>query len=188
MEVSSPGRICLFGEHQDYLGLPVIAMAMNLRLQINGRKRNDKKIIIHLPDIGKSVSFFINNSINTKPENIFRSGVKICVEEGLNFSKGFEVEIISKIPIQAGAGSSSALVVTWINFLSQIADNPMLWNREKIGQLAYKYFSFNQIIIYIILRNIMIKNFYGAQGRNRTTDTRIFSPLLYRLSYLGINI
>ena len=27
---------------------------------------------------------------------------------------------------------------------------------------------------------------YGAQGRNRTTDTRIFSPLLYRLSYLGI--
>jgi hypothetical protein len=26
---------------------------------------------------------------------------------------------------------------------------------------------------------------YGAQGRNRTADTRIFSPLLYRLSYLG---
>ena len=26
----------------------------------------------------------------------------------------------------------------------------------------------------------------GAQGRSRTTDTRIFSPLLYQLSYLGI--
>ena len=26
---------------------------------------------------------------------------------------------------------------------------------------------------------------YGAQGQNRTVDTRIFSPLLYRLSYLG---
>ena len=26
---------------------------------------------------------------------------------------------------------------------------------------------------------------YGASGRNRTTDTRIFSPLLYRLSYRG---
>ncbi len=25
----------------------------------------------------------------------------------------------------------------------------------------------------------------GAQGRNRTTDTRIFNPLLYQLSYLG---
>ena len=25
----------------------------------------------------------------------------------------------------------------------------------------------------------------GAQGRNRTTDTAIFSRLLYQLSYLG---
>ena len=25
----------------------------------------------------------------------------------------------------------------------------------------------------------------GAEGRNRTADTGIFSPLLYRLSYLG---
>ncbi len=24
---------------------------------------------------------------------------------------------------------------------------------------------------------------YGGQGRNRTTDTRIFNPLLYQLSY-----
>ena len=28
----------------------------------------------------------------------------------------------------------------------------------------------------------------GGSGRNRTSDTRIFSPLLYRLSYLGILI
>ena len=29
------------------------------------------------------------------------------------------------------------------------------------------------------------KSLKYAQGRNRTTDTWIFSPLLYRLSYLG---
>ena len=28
---------------------------------------------------------------------------------------------------------------------------------------------------------------YGAQRRNRTTDTGIFNPLLYRLSYLGVS-
>ena len=28
---------------------------------------------------------------------------------------------------------------------------------------------------------------FGAQRRNRTVDTRIFSPLLYRLSYLGLS-
>ena len=27
----------------------------------------------------------------------------------------------------------------------------------------------------------------GGQGRNRTTDTRIFNPLLYQLSYLAVN-
>ena len=27
----------------------------------------------------------------------------------------------------------------------------------------------------------------GAQGRNRTTDTGIFNPLLYQLSYLGVS-
>ena len=27
----------------------------------------------------------------------------------------------------------------------------------------------------------------GAQGRNRTTDTVIFSHVLYQLSYLGLN-
>lgn len=26
----------------------------------------------------------------------------------------------------------------------------------------------------------------GGQGRNRTIDTRIFSPLLYQLSYLAV--
>jgi hypothetical protein len=29
-------------------------------------------------------------------------------------------------------------------------------------------------------------NLVGGQGRNRTADTRIFSPLLYQLSYLAI--
>ena len=28
----------------------------------------------------------------------------------------------------------------------------------------------------------------GARGRTRTTDTRIFSPLLYQLSYPGLSI
>jgi hypothetical protein len=30
-------------------------------------------------------------------------------------------------------------------------------------------------------------NFRGGQGRDRTADTRIFSPLLYQLSYLAVN-
>ena len=32
---------------------------------------------------------------------------------------------------------------------------------------------------------VQVVDFHGGQGRNRTTDTRIFSPLLYQLSYLA---
>jgi hypothetical protein len=34
-------------------------------------------------------------------------------------------------------------------------------------------------------REISTKAKNGAQGRNRTTDTAIFSRMLYQLSYLG---
>jgi hypothetical protein len=33
-----------------------------------------------------------------------------------------------------------------------------------------------------------INAFTGAEGQNRTADTGIFSPLLYRLSYLGMTL
>ncbi len=40
------------------------------------------------------------------------------------------------------------------------------------------------------LKNVLLTELQilliGAQRRNRTTDTGIFSPLLYRLSYLGM--
>ena len=34
IRVTAPGRICLFGEHQDFLGLPVIACAIDLAMEI----------------------------------------------------------------------------------------------------------------------------------------------------------
>ncbi len=32
---------------------------------------------------------------------------------------------------------------------------------------------------------MQVSDLNGGQGRNRTTDTRIFNPLLYQLSYLA---
>ena len=51
MEISTPGRICLFGEHQDYLGLPIIALAISLRINLSGEKKSGKVIHINMPDI-----------------------------------------------------------------------------------------------------------------------------------------
>jgi len=138
LEISTPGRICLFGEHQDYLGLPVIAMAISLRGQITGQKREDKTIILHKPDLGETESFSLNDLNYTKPRDYFKSGINVCQMEGLTFSSGFECEITSEIPIRAGTSSSSAIIVSWIHFLSRMADEPVVWDQQKIGELAYK--------------------------------------------------
>ncbi len=137
MKISTPGRICLFGEHQDYLGLPVIAMAISLRAEIHGEKRNDRQIIIHKPDLGETESFALDDLSYSKERDYFKSGINICQQEGLTFSHGFECQITSDIPIRAGTSSSSAINVSWIHFLSQMADEPVHWEQQKIGELTY---------------------------------------------------
>ena len=137
MELSTPGRICLFGEHQDYLGLPVIPMAISLRARFIGENRSDRKFLINKPDLNEVDSFSLDDLKYTKPRDYFKSGVRVCLNEGLTFSNGFECELTSEIPMQAGTGSSSAITVSWIHFLSQMADKPADWDQRKIGSLAY---------------------------------------------------
>lgn len=138
MMISTPGRICLFGEHQDYLGLPIISMAISLRCTLMGERIQNKIIIIYKPQVAETESFFLDDITYTKPRDYFKSGIKVCLEAGLTFSQGLECEINSQIPIRAGNGSSSAIMVSWIHFLTKMADEPVCWDRQKIGQLAYQ--------------------------------------------------
>ena len=138
LEITTPGRICLFGEHQDYLGLPVIAMAISLRANISGDKRSDRQVIIHKPDIEEIERFSLDDLSYNKPRDYFKSAINICHAEGLTFSNGFECEINSGIPIKAGTSSSSAITVSWIHFLSHMADERVNWDKQKLGELAYK--------------------------------------------------
>jgi len=54
VRVSTPGRICLFGEPQDFLGLPVIACAIDLAMEIVGMPWPDSIFHLDMPDIGAS--------------------------------------------------------------------------------------------------------------------------------------
>uniref|UniRef100_A0A7S4ELZ7 GHMP kinase N-terminal domain-containing protein n=1 Tax=Pseudo-nitzschia australis TaxID=44445 RepID=A0A7S4ELZ7_9STRA len=73
----APGRLCLFGEHQDYLGLPVIALALPLlccKIDVvvtvtdddnNTRDSADDTIIIHLhlPEVlgGETREYYLDD-------------------------------------------------------------------------------------------------------------------------------
>ena len=79
MKIITPGRICLFGEHQDYLGLPVIALAISLRSSITVAKRRDKKIIINMPNLNRVEDFSLDDLEYTKNRDYFKSAIRICI-------------------------------------------------------------------------------------------------------------
>ncbi|GAB3519260.1 mevalonate kinase family protein [Emticicia fontis] len=140
LTISTPGRICLFGEHQDYLGLPVIAAAISRRVQIKGEYRNDKKIVIYLPDIASELEMEVSDTRlpYLEKRDYFRSGYNVLLDEGLRFSKGLECTVNGNIPINSGTSSSSALLVSWLHFLSRMADNPRQYTPQELGELAFK--------------------------------------------------
>ena len=137
--VSTPGRICLFGEHQDYLRLPVIPAAISLRITFEAKRRRDSLVHISLPDINSSESFSLEGHFGTlKHGDYFRSAVRVLRKAGFTFSTGIDCVVRSTIPIKAGTSSSSALVVSWVNVLAQISEQHRTLSPGQIGHFAHE--------------------------------------------------
>ena len=119
--------------------MPVIAAAISLRISIHGSVRADDRMLIQLPDIAKEISFSVSDDLKYEEErDYFRSGLNILRRHGHRFSRGFDCVVRGNIPINAGTSSSSALMVSWIHFLSHISDYPVRLSDEDIGKLAYE--------------------------------------------------
>ncbi|HEK85683.1 MAG: mevalonate kinase family protein [Candidatus Saccharicenans sp.] len=140
LKVSSPGRICLFGEHQDYLNLDVIAAAISLRFFIEGEMRPDRQFLIDLPDIQEKDQFIIEGELPyQKSRDYLRSAINVLQRLGCQFDSGWNIKMHGEIPINAGTSSSSAMVVAWIKFLLEAAGRSDLApNPETIAKLAHR--------------------------------------------------
>ncbi|MGD9347958.1 MAG: galactokinase family protein [Candidatus Aminicenantes bacterium] len=139
LKVSAPGRICLFGEHQDYFGLPVIAAAIDLRINISGQKRNDPNFTIELPDIQERESFSLTQDLPYRKERDYlRSVVNVLRRNNVHLSSGWDCTVRGDIPINSGTSSSSALVVAWTRFLLEATENPKARSPEAIAELAFQ--------------------------------------------------
>lgn len=138
IKTSTPGRICLFGEHQDYLGLPVIAMAINKRLSVKGSFRTDQKVVVTMPDLGEEASFDLRDLAYTNKRDYFKSGVRVLKDMGIILPNGLDASIKSDIPIQSGTSSSTAMVVGWIHLLLQLARADAHASGKEIAALAHR--------------------------------------------------
>lgn len=149
--VSTPSRLCLFGEHQDYLGLEVIACAINLRFSARIQEREDKIIHISIRDSKIDTLGMINTDqlyetfeINLEDPIIYRnnrdylkSSVNILLKQGIPLH-GFSIKMDSEIPIGKGMCSSSTMIVVLIKALLEGMEHPLRNDMEKIAHLAFQ--------------------------------------------------
>ena len=137
--IKVPARICFFGDHQDYLGLPVIAGTINRFITVYAKENNNNSFNISMPDIKRKRIINIQNQIlNVKQGDYFLSSINILKKLGFNFHKGYDVVITGDIPVNAGLSSSSALVVAWIRFLIQIQEDSKKISNFQIGKWAHE--------------------------------------------------
>jgi galactokinase len=127
IKIKSPGRICLFGEHQDYLGYPIISLAISKYIYIEATRITEPKLRINLPDIDENIEIILNQKeleYKSKRDYI-KSGYNLFLRMGAKFQKGYEISIKGDIPINAGVASSSALVIGWLYLLDHITNHSL---------------------------------------------------------------
>ncbi|MCY3414892.1 MAG: GHMP kinase [Candidatus Heimdallarchaeota archaeon] len=138
MQIKTPGRICLYGEHQDYIGNPVISAAINLYIILDAKTIEDQRVVLHLPDIKEELEFALDLPLEyTRERDYFRSCLNVMHKHGFTYSKGIDCTITSTLPINAGLSSSSALCVSWINVLARLSDQQSKLDERTIAHYAY---------------------------------------------------
>ena len=151
VHVSTPSRICLFGEHQDYLGLEVIASAINLRFSARAEKRADSWLNIRIRDksIGelgakntenKYEEYHIDTAAPLVYENkrdYFKSAVNVLRKAGFSIG-GADVTLDSEIPIGKGMCSSTTMVLVFTAALAALSDPKRVQDPMEMALLAWK--------------------------------------------------
>ncbi len=139
ISLATPARICLFGDHQDYLGLPVIACAINKHITLTATENNSNQLIISLPDIQSQREIDVSDTFETLEKgDHFASAIRVVRRYGAIIDNGWNINISGNIPINAGVSSSSAVLVSWVHFLLKAFGTTTKITPEFIAQLAYE--------------------------------------------------
>lgn len=139
IQIKVPARVCFFGDHQDYLSLPVIAGAINRYINLEAIPNQLNSFRLDLLDINEVVSISLDEDCNdVKNGDFLRASLAVLKQKGLKFQKGYSIKIWGDIPVNAGLSSSSALTIAWIRLLVAIQKEPLLVSDFEIGHWAYE--------------------------------------------------
>lgn len=135
----APARICLFGDHQDYLQLPVIACAIDRKIQIKAEVNDRNCFFIHKINMNESVTLPLStDKITITKTDYLQTALRVLSRHGCIPNRGYDVKIKGDIPINAGLSSSSALTIAWIQFLIEAYGIEEEVTPDLIALLAYE--------------------------------------------------
>jgi len=139
IEIKVPARVCFYGDHQDYLGLPVIAGTIDRYINLKATPNSDRNYLLRLLDLNKESSISLDDNLeHIQADDYFRSVMTVLKGQGFQFDEGYDIEISGNIPVNAGLSSSSALVVAWIRFLVAAQGKSEEISDYQIGRWAYE--------------------------------------------------
>ena len=135
---TAPGRVCLFGDHQDYIELPVIACAIDRMMEIVATENEKDHFEIYMPDLDQKRNIPLQPDLSEIERGDFlKIALKVLRKRQVIPTKGYRLKVSSKIPINAGLSSSSALTIAWIKFLIA-AFSEKSFTAKEIALLAYE--------------------------------------------------
>jgi mevalonate kinase len=129
----------LFGEHAVVYGQPCIVTAVNQRISISLKVRNDRNVRINAPDV--SLTDYVEKIDDLGKEGTPKGSrfISCAVKNFFEFSKvsfGLDIETKSDFSSKFGFGSSSAVTVAAIKALSQLIGKDM--DNGQVFDLSYK--------------------------------------------------
>ena len=94
----APARVCLFGDHQDYLNLPVIACAIDRFIEIKANKNNSNFLKIYKTDLNEIEKININDPLeNIENEDYLKLALKVLKRYNCELTHGYDVYISGNI-------------------------------------------------------------------------------------------
>jgi galactokinase len=111
----APGRVNLIGEHIDYLGFPVLPMALDRAIDIAFAPRDDATLrVVNVDPQHPPVEFTVSTSIDRDAPGAWGNYLRAAAQgmaRQYGVTRGIEGAVRSDLPVAAGLSSSAALVV-----------------------------------------------------------------------------
>lgn len=140
VEVSSPGKLMLFGEHAVVYDQPCIVTAVNQRLMVTVEAREDGKLVVNAPDVG--LEGYTRNLADMGKKEKVPKAVKFVETAVSNYIeaypgvKGVNISTRSQFSSKFGFGSSSAVTVGVVKGMAEVFGKNI--SDRELFDLSYK--------------------------------------------------